>query len=47
MRESKLQRERFETLVSNIRSKIQAGEKNVHEDEKLFSQSKQIDLGAC
>ena len=46
-RESELQRERFEKLVSNITSKLQAGEKHVHEDEKLFSESKQINLGAC
>ena len=46
-RENELQRERFQTLVNRIRSKTQAGEKNVHEDESLLSQSKEIDLGAC
>lgn len=45
--ENELQRERLRSLVDRIRSKIQAGEKNAHEDELLLSQSKQIDLGAC
>ena len=44
-REHELQR--FESLVESIRSKVQAGEENVHEDESLILQSKEIDLGAC
>ena len=43
-REHELQR--FESLVKAIRSKIQAGEENVQQDELIF-QSKEIDLGAC
>ena len=45
--ENELQRERLRSLVDRIRGKIQAGEKNAHEDELLLSQSKEIDLGAC
>ena len=42
-----LKRSKPAERTQSIRSKVQAGEENVHEDKSLILQSKEIDLGAC